>query len=293
MNLVKRGHYDFALSPVLILLTSLRHGFRLPRMSQAPPPITVRFQLAAPGMPKHARLRHAIIDAVEAGELPAGTMVMGELAPGEALGLSLGTAQKALSRLREEGFLVRRQCHGTFVGSVRRPIARSWHSRFVAPGGEELSVFATLLERRLVSEDGPWSAALGPDPKGYVMIRRILDIGGKFNCTTAMYLGASRFSRLLRIAERRLTDTNLKAMLSGEFSAPTLHSEGIGNVVEFVSEDAALMGLPARSVGLQIHITGRSLGRMPITFLQMSVSPTLYGLKIDFNRPGSQPASGQ
>lgn len=251
-------------------------------------PIVARFEMGAAALPKHTRLRQAIIEAVEAGELPVGSKVLGERDLSEALGLSLGTTQKALGRLMDEGFLVRRQGHGTFVGSMRTPISGSWHFRFIAPeGGAELPVFATIAERKLVREDGPWSAALGPDPKGYVMVRRRLEIGGAFHCASRMYLPASRFARLLRIAERRLTDTNLKAVLAAEFGAPTLHSEGLAFVRDTPAEDAQLMGVAAGTPSLQVHITGRSVGRAAITFQLMCVPPTEYALKLDFNPPGA------
>lgn len=255
-------------------------------MTVAASAIVVRFQSIAASLPKHTRLREAVIGAVEAGELAVGSKVTGERELSEALGLSLGTTQKALGRLMDEGFLVRRQGHGTFVGSARRGIAGSWHFRFVPPGGGvELPVFASIVERTLVREEGPWSDALGVDPKGYVMVRRRLDIGGEFACASQMYLPATRFSRLLRIAEKKLADTNLKSVLADEFSAPTLQSEGLAHATRLNDEDAALIGVPAGTFGLQVHITSRSFGRTPITFQRMSVPPTAYALKLDFNPP--------
>lgn len=255
-------------------------------MSAEPSPILVRFQATAASMPKHARLRQAIIDAVEAGELPAGTKMAGERDLSSALGLSLGTTQKALGRLMDEGFLVRQQGRGTFVGSERRPIAGSWHFRFVPPGGgPELAVFAVIVERALVKDEGPWSEALGPDPKGYVMIRRCLDIGGEFKCASRMYLGTSRFGRLLRMAEARLRDTNLKFVLAQQFAAPTLQSEGLAVVAPLDAQDAALVGVPAGTAGLQIDIVGRSFGRAPVTFQQVAIPPTRWALKLDFSPP--------
>ncbi len=249
--------------------------------------IVARFKTAGIVMPKHARLRHAIIGAVDAGELPVGTKIMGERELSEALGLSLGTTQKSLGRLMDEGFLVRRQGHGTFVGSIRRPIEDSWHFRFLPPGGgPALPVFATILERQLVREDGPWSAALGMDPKGFVMVRRSLDIGSKFTCTSQLYLPATRFSKILRMAEKRLEDTNLKKVLANEFSAPTLESEGMAWVTQLDAKDTSLMGIPPRTFGLEVHIIGRSFGHAPISFQRMSVPPTPYALKFDFNPPG-------
>ncbi len=254
--------------------------------SPLPSPIVVRYQAAAANLPKHARLREAVVAAVESGELPLGTKMAGERELSAALGLSLGTTQKALVRLMDEGFLVRRQGHGTFVGSVRKPIAGSWHFRFLPPdGGPELPVFATILERRLVTDEGPWTTALGADDKGYVMVRRALDIGGKFTCCSDLYLPASRFARLQRMAAKRLTDTNLKSLLASDFSAPTLQSDGLAQVAPIEAADAAVLGVRAGVVGLQVTIVGRSFGRVPITFQRMVVPPTRYGLKLDFNPP--------
>jgi GntR family transcriptional regulator len=261
-------------------------------MPPSPSPIVVRFQAGTGPMPKHARLRQAIIDAVENGELPVGTKLAGERELSESLGLSLGTTQKALGRLMDEGFLERRQGHGTFVGSSRQPISGSWHFRFFPPeGGRELPVFATVLERRLETNAGPWQTVLGPDPKGYVMLRRSLDIGGKFTCTSQIYLPASRFSRLLRMAAKRIADTNLKAVLATEFAAPTLQSDGLARMAPLDEADARLMGVPAGTVGLQVHIIGRSFGRQPISFQQMHIPPTPYALKFDFNPPSASSAA--
>jgi DNA-binding GntR family transcriptional regulator len=268
-------------------LTGFNMNFNMSLMQPASSFIVVRYKTSATVMPKHARLRQAIIGAVEAGELPVGTKVTGERELSEELGLSLGTTQKALGRLMDEGFLVRRQGHGTFVGSIRRPIVDSWHFRFLPPdGGPALPVFATILERQLVREDGPWSAALGMDPKGFVMVRRSLNIGSKFTCTSQLYLPATRFSKLLRMAGKRLEDTNLKKVLAKDFSAPTLESEGMAWVTQLDAEDSSLMGIPPSTFGLQVHIIGRSFGHEPISFQRMSVPPTPYALKFDFNPPG-------
>jgi DNA-binding GntR family transcriptional regulator len=257
-------------------------------MPHAPSPILVRFQATTGTMPKHARLRRAIIDAVRAGELPAGTKVMGERELSAALGLSLGTTQKALGGLMHEGFLVRRQGHGTFVGSERRPIAGSWHFRFVPPeGGDELPVFATIVERRLVTDDGPWVQALGADAKGYVMLRRCLDIGGEFKCASRMYLRATRFARLLRMAQSRLDDTNLKFLLAEHFAAPTLHSEGLATIAALEAQDATLVAVEPGTAGLRIDIVGRSFGHESVTYQRVAIPPTRWALKLDFNPPAA------
>ncbi|MEO5882672.1 MAG: GntR family transcriptional regulator [Caldimonas sp.] len=251
-------------------------------------PVLARFSAGLSGLPKHARLRQAIIDAVQAGELPAGMKMVGERELSQSLGVSLGTTQKALGRLVDDGFLVRRQGHGTFVGTARRAVSGSWHYRFLAPDGTtELPVFTSVVERRLVDAEGPWSAALGPDEKGYVLLVRRLEIDGQFDCSSRMVLAASRFGRLLRMAEKRLADTNLKALLEREFAAPTLASDGVAHVVACTPADASLLAIAPGTAGLQVQIRGFSFGRTPITWQRMFVPPTAYGLRLDFNPPST------
>jgi DNA-binding GntR family transcriptional regulator len=172
------------------------------------------------------------------------------------------------------------------VGTPRKAIAGSWHFRFTAPeGGDELPVFATVVERQIIHDSGPWSEALGHDDKGYVLLKRQVDVGGEFLCASRMYLPASRFGRLARISAKRLADTNLKAVLANEFAAPTLHSDGLAFVRAIGSDDARLMRTKPGIAGLQVHITARTLGRVPISFQVMSVPQTKYALKLDFNPP--------
>jgi len=248
--------------------------------------VLVRFRAQDQGVPKHARLRAAFVDAVRAGELPSGTKIAGERDLSQALGLSLGTTQKALGKLVDDGFLVRKQGHGTFVGSARSPVPGSWHYRFLASDGQsELPVFATLIERKAIAGDGPWTGALGADPDGYVMLRRRLDIGGAFACSSTLVLPAGRFARLLRTAERRLSDSNLKQVLETDFAAPTLFASGLASVAAIAPDDARVIGVPRGTMGLRIDIVGRSFGYAPITFQRMIVPPTGHGLKLDFAPP--------
>ncbi len=248
--------------------------------------VMLRYREQAPEVPKHVRLRAAIVEAVRGGELSAGTKIAGERDLSAALGLSLGTTQKALGRLVEEGFLVRRQGHGTFVGSVRRPVAGSWHYRFLAADGHtEMAVFATLLERKIVGHDGPWVTALGADDEGYVELRRRVDIGGEFSCSSTLWLRASRFGRLARMAQRRLNDVNLKTVLETDFAAPTLSATGTAHVVPVDVDDAPVIGQKKGACALRLHIVARSFGREAITFQRMVVPPTGFGLMLNFSPP--------
>lgn len=249
-------------------------------------PLATHFHAAPDGLPKYARLRQAIVNAIEAGDLMAGSKMPGERELSELLGLSLGTTQKALGGLTSNGFLVRKQGHGTFVGSDRRAIAGSWHFRFLSgTDDKELPVFATIQSRELVRQPGAWAPWLGADSKGYVRIERTLDVGGKFTCLSEMYLGASRFARLLRMAEKRLADNNLKSILETEFGAPTLRAEGLARVVSLSAQECVCMAVEPGTWGMQMEIVARSFGHAPISFQRVVVPPTPHGLRLDFSPP--------
>lgn len=253
-----------------------------------------RYQIQPAGLPKHTRLREAFVAAIEAGELSVGAKLAGERELSKALGLSLGTTQKGLNRLTDEGFLVRRQGHGTFIGSQRQAITGPWHLRFMRPGAEtELPVYTTLVSRSLIDGNGPWFKTLGPDPKGYVLLTRRIDVGGLFCCASRMVLQASRFGKLLRMGRKRLNDVNLKQVLAEDFAAPTLHAEGLATVINLLPEDAALIGQPALGAALQVQITGFSFGRLPISYQRVVVPANDCAMKLDFNPPQIQTAARQ
>jgi GntR family transcriptional regulator len=242
-------------------------------------------------LPKHARLRAALAEAIEAGELPLGARLSGERELSETLGVSLGTTQKALGHLVADGFLVRRHGDGTFVASGRRPLGDSWHYRFYDRDGvTELPVYTTILERAITGEDGPWVAALGPDPKGYVRLIRRADVADRLSCYGEIYLPASRFQRLMRFSERRLNDVNYKLLLEQEFAAPTLSAQGCAWTRPIPPRIGRLIGAAPGAWGMEIHITAFSIGHRPITFQKMVVPPTEYGLKVDYVAPSARPA---
>ncbi len=67
---------------------------------------------------------------------------------------------------------------------------------------------------------------------------------------------------------------------------PTLQSDGQAFMLPTAPDDAALMGIAPGSPALHVHISGRSFGRLPISFQIMVVPPTRYGMRLDFNPPG-------
>ena len=74
------------------------------------------------GVPKYVQLREALSTALRRGEWKAGDRLPTETELVELTALSLGTVQRALRDLVDDGLVVRNQGSGTFVAESRAPI---------------------------------------------------------------------------------------------------------------------------------------------------------------------------
>ena len=124
------------------------------------------------GLPKIAQLYDAISKLISAGKINEGTKLPGERELSAALKLSLGTVQKSLNSLMNDGELIREHGRGTFARANRHALSELWHYRFRDPETRILlPVYAKVIDRALVKQDPILKQALGADELGYVMIR--------------------------------------------------------------------------------------------------------------------------
>jgi DNA-binding GntR family transcriptional regulator len=240
-------------------------------------------------LPKIAQLYNALVDVIASGRLTSGTKLPGERELSDALGISLGTTQKSLALLSRDGQIRREHGRGSFVHTDRRPMHELWHFRFRDnESGGLLPVFAKLIERIVVEDDGPWIRELGRDEAGYVKIVRRIDVDGRFACWSAMYLPFGRFGRLLDVPMAALEDVNLKQVLFAKFDAPTIavrQTVRIGSI----PDDVALAIKPVdRRNCMTFHVTALSRFADPISFQTIVVPPTEYEMEIGSD-PGLQP----
>ena len=89
-------------------------------------PASITVDRASP-VPMYYQVAQQLEEAIESGELPAGSRLDGELALAEALGVSRPTLRRAIEYLVDRGYLVRRRAVGTQVvhPKVRRPVELS------------------------------------------------------------------------------------------------------------------------------------------------------------------------
>jgi DNA-binding GntR family transcriptional regulator len=186
-------------------------------------------RFAKPGVPKYVALRNAIVDAIASGLWPERARLATEAEYAAALPLSLGTIQRALRALADEGLITRRQKQGSFVapnrvGRMHAPL----HCRFLdATGTAYLPVYPKVLAREAEPRPGAWSAHLG---QGRIQrIDRSLRIGDAFTVFGRFWFDADRLPALATLPPRKLSLENFKDIIWRE------HHQAVGRIRQFLS----------------------------------------------------------
>lgn len=186
-------------------------------------PIEAARALAAPeslGTAKYAVLTERLRTMILAGSLPAGARLPTERDLATMTGLSLGTVQRALRTLVEEGYLVRTPKLGSFVAE-RTQIRQPWHCRFLADDGiSVLPVSPSTRKRLVIRESGPWTKHLGPAIGGYLYIERNFDVAGEFSVESRFWGDANRVSALRAGPLSQLDGENLKHLIASKCHLP-------------------------------------------------------------------------
>jgi GntR family transcriptional regulator len=233
------------------------------------------------GLPKVAQLYNAISRLIASGKIGEGTKLPGERELSAALNISLGTAQKSLTLLMNDGELSRHHGRGTFVRASRRPLEALWHFRFRDGNGRGiLPVYAQVMDRTLVGPEPALAAALGADAKGFVSIKRLINIDDRFFCWSEMFLGATRFKRLLKLKISEVETVNLKQLLDREFGAPTLAVSQTAKVAVADRYLCERLRVPRRTPCLLLQVVATSRRREPITLQRIYVPPVDYELEL-------------
>jgi GntR family transcriptional regulator len=242
---------------------------------------------AKAGLPKHIQLGNAIVDLISAGTLSSGDQIPPEQQLSQSLGMSLGTVQKTLNRLAIEGWVVREHGRGTFVTDPNRASQDVTfyryldHFRFLDPENREpLPVHSTLITRDVAPGRDPVSRWLGSDPKGFVRIVRRIDVGKTFSCRSLMYLGATRFGRLLTLPAHAFENVNLKQIFESQFNAPTTELLQTVRIESAKSQNAQFLKIAPDSCVLVLEILARTHGEQPLSLQRVIIPPSRYSLDV-------------
>ena len=224
-------------------------------MAQPFPPVLLRRRLERfmrPGVPKYVALRDALADAIASGDWPERTRLPTESEYAAALPLSLGTIQRALRVLADEGLITRQQGQGSFVtanGAAR--MHDPLHCRFVDDAGTGyLPVYPEVLARRAETRTGPWSAHLGS--ASILCVERALRIGDEFSVFSRFWCDPARLPALATLPFRKLSGENFKDIVWRETR------QLVGRMSTFLSS-AVLPADACRAIGARRGTRGQVL----------------------------------
>jgi GntR family transcriptional regulator len=238
-----------------------------------------------PGLPKYAQLREMLWSAISAGHWRPGDKLPTESELTRLTPFSLGTVQRALRALVDEGLVVRAQGSGTFVAEGRAPIDAPLHLRFLGGEGEPrfLPLFPKVLARQRIAERGPWSDWLGQKGDDIIRIERLLSVNREFNVYNRFYFNADRFPGITAKPLTALDGVNLKQLLGSAFKMPITNVEQKMSLVKFAPAACKAAGLKPGTVGMLLE-SAASAGRSnPIYFLESFIPPN--GRRLDVSSP--------
>lgn len=217
---------------------------------------------------------------IETGRWKPGDQLPSESELADAMQASLGTMQKALRTLSDQGVLVRRHGHGTFVIGARTLERNLRHYRFLDEDRVTLlSVYMRVISIEFTSVNGPWSDFLEKE-SSYVHLQRVMNINGEFDVFSEVFVSGSRFETLGRLKPDELDGTSIRDLLSERFNAPTLRVDQTMRCISLPPRVCRQIGVVQGTFGMEWEMRGRSYRDAPITFQRAYLPPSDRPLQI-------------
>jgi GntR family transcriptional regulator len=227
-----------------------------------------------PGLAKYAQLRETLSAAIRGGYWKPGSQLPPERELARLTRFSLGTVQRALRDLAEDGLLVRTQGSGTYVAEGRAAIDAPLYLRFLGGEGEPrfLPLFPKVLSRKRIDERGPWSEWLRQTGADVVRIARRISVNGEFNLFNRFYFRADAFPGIAAAPLATLDGANLKQLLGGESNMPVTDMRQRISFVKFPQEAAEAAGVKPGTRGMLLESAALA-GREPLYYLESFIPP--------------------
>jgi GntR family transcriptional regulator len=236
-----------------------------------------------PEMPRYAQLRHALSAAIESGMWSPGEQLPTEREIADMTGMSLGTVQRALATLQQNGVLRRLHGRGTFVSDGGAELEHNWHCRYLNDDETAfLPVYVRDVARGLAGANGDWQRYF-PSNCRVFCIDRIIDVNGEFSAFGRLFFDARRFPRMARRPLAEMAGKNLKELLVTERPAAVMEKIQTLVLGPVPPHATRAMGLRSGAIAGMLQVIGRSATNETLYFYQLFVPPARRKLVI----PGS------
>ncbi len=227
-----------------------------------------------PGVAKYAQLRETLTSAIRGGHWKQGSQLPPERELVQLTGYSLGTVQRALRELADQGLLVRTQGSGTYVAEGRAAIDEPMYLRFLGGDGDPtfLPLYPKVLARKRIVEPGAWSEWLQTKGGAVVRITRRISVNGEFHLYNRFYFSAERFPGLATAPLSTLDGANLKQLLANEVNVPVTKVRQHVSFTKLPQDAADSVGVKPGTRGLLLESAAMG-GREPLYYLESFIPP--------------------
>ncbi len=227
----------------------------------------------AEGLPKYVLLRNALQAEISAGRWPAGTQLPAESELAAMARLSLGTVQRSLRMLVDEGRLVRRHGVGTFVAEPKSPLGGPFqHFRFLDDSGQGLlPIFTRVVARARERGEGPWSSLL--EPARTMRIDRVFSIAEEFEVYVRVFFDTQRLPELAKVGKAQLEGISFKDLIAREYHQPTARYIETLRVQTLPEDVCTALQLRPRTTGSVLEIVALDAHDQAIYFQDVCVPP--------------------
>ncbi len=216
--------------------------------------------------------------AIADGVWKPGEKLPAELELARITPFSLGTVQKALAALVEEGLVIRQQGRGTFVQEKRRQMDMPWSLRVIGGEGDKFfPLYPRVLKRKRISPRHPWRSLFPPGVRSFIQIDRLVDVGKEFLVYIKFYVDGERFSDFLRKSVKELESTNFKNILLRDFHIPVTRLDYSLRICPLPGDICGAIRVKRETTGLIYSVVGYS-GPDPVYYQETFVPPNRHPL---------------
>ncbi len=238
------------------------------------------------GVTKYALLRNAILKAIEEGYWASGAKLPAENEFVRVTPFGLGTVQRALRELTEEGFIVRRQGYGSFVAVPGRSMDKPWHCRFLNDDGTDfLPIFPKILKIERTGAYGPWSVFLEQQGANVICVERQIRINYEFTLYNRFFANADKFGDVLGGPISDIEAANLKMLLTRKCSLPITVLTQNMRFLEFSKDVCRKTEVKHPTTGILLDATASAGKTVHLYYQEWYIPPNTRALRIVENSP--------
>lgn len=233
------------------------------------------------GRPKYRRLADTLVEAFKSGVWSPGDRLPPEEELTAMTPFSLGTVQRALRELADQGLLVRQHGLGSFVAERPSKMQDPWHCRFLATDGlTVLPVYSSVVRRMAVKEAGPWNQHLGSAPGNVMRVDRIVNINNEFNVYSRFYGDRLLLRRMWETPLQRLKGVNFQHMLVKHFELPITDIRHLVGMSRFDDEAARHSNVKPEMACIFLRAVAYAGRNLCVYYQEFFIPPTERPLEI-------------